>query len=392
MRIVVAMDSFKGSLTACQAGEAIIRGIHRHNPNIETLNIPMADGGEGTVQSLVDATKGSLVTAQVHDPLMRPIEATYGVLGSSCSANLQSSPQGQPPQKGGPTAVIEMAAASGLPLLKENEYNPLITTTYGTGELIVHALDRGCRSFIIGLGGSATNDGGMGMLQALGVEFLDGKGRKLTHGGGVLPELQQINTSLMDPRIKESTFQIACDVDNPLCGKKGASAVYGPQKGANPEMVELLNKGLKHYAEVVEKDFHIAIDTPAGAGAAGGLGAAFLGFLDGKFQRGVDLVIATVGLKEGVKGAKLLFTGEGRIDGQTRFGKTPYGVAQVARQEGVPVIALCGMVGDGAESLLECGFTEIHGLVSKDISSEYAMEHGEKLLEELAYNMMKHYS
>ncbi len=383
MRIVVATDSFKGSLTAQAAGDAIIRGIHRYNPDIKALNIPMADGGEGTVQSLVDATGGSLVTAPVHDPLMRPIEATYGILGCSDSNST------------GPTAVIEMAAASGLPLLKPEEFNPAITTTYGTGELILHALDNGCRSFIIGLGGSATNDGGMGMLQALGVRFLDNSGQMLNHGGAALQHLDRIDTSSLDVRLKDSHFQIACDVDNPLCGKSGASAIYGPQKGATPEMVQSLDKALAHYAQIVERDFSFTLGGIPGAGAAGGVGAALLGFLDGNFHRGVDLVLQTVNLESAIESADLLITGEGKIDGQTRFGKTPYGVAQVAVKNKIPVIALCGMVGESTEILYEHGFTEIHGLVDSIVDNvitpEYAMQHGAELLEELAYRIIQGY-
>ncbi len=384
MRIVVASDSFKGTLTAREVGAAVTRGILKCNPSYQVVNIPMADGGEGTVQSLVDATGGSFVTASVHDPLMRPVEAVYGVLGESSSSLSES-------RGNEPTAVIEMAAASGLPLLQAEELNPCITTTYGTGELILHALDQGCRHFVIGLGGSATNDGGMGMLQALGIKFLDVSGTSLPGGGASLQKLDTIDISGLDYRIKECSFHIACDVDNPLCGERGASAVYGPQKGATPEMVKTIDAALAHYAEVVERDFPVSISNTPGSGAAGGLGAAFLGFLHGKFHRGVELIIDTVNLQKIITGADLLITGEGRIDGQTRFGKTPYGVAQVARQEGVPVIALCGMVGDGADILLDYGFSEIHGLVSKDISAQYAMEHGEKLLEEMAYRLIDSY-
>ncbi len=374
MRIIVATDSFKESLTAKEVGDAIIKGLLRYDPTYIVKNIPMADGGEGTVQSLIDATGGSLVTVPVHDPLMRNIQAPYGILGD------------------GSTAVIEMAAASGLPLLTKKEFNPYITTTYGTGELILHALDRGCRTFIIGLGGSATNDGGMGMLQALGAQFFDKDHNLLTHGGFELQKLHHIDISQLDERLSHATFRIACDVDNPLCGPEGSSVIYGPQKGANQEMVTVLDDALCHYAEVVERDFSTTLQNLPGAGAAGGLGAALLGFLNGEFFRGVDLVIETTGLEKDIREADLVITGEGKIDGQTRFGKTPYGVAQVAKKYGVPVIALCGVVGDGAETLFDCGFLEMHGLVRDGVSVEYAMNHGVTLLEELAWKVIERYS
>lgn len=374
MRIIVATDSFKGSLTAKEVGNAIIGGLHQYNSTYMVKNVPMADGGEGTVQSLIDATGGSLITAPVHDPLMRNIQATYGILGD------------------GSTAVIEMATASGLPLLAKEELNPYITTTYGTGELILHALDRGCRTFIIGLGGSATNDGGMGMLQALGAQFFDKDHNLLTHGGFELQKLHHIDISQLDERLSRTTFRIACDVDNSLCGPEGASSVYGPQKGATPEMVKVLDGALRHYAEVVERDFSTTLQNLPGAGAAGGLGAALLGFLDGEFSRGVDLVIETTGLEKDIREADLVITGEGKIDGQTRFGKTPYGVAQVAKKYGVPVIALCGVVGDGSETLFDCGFLEMYGLVREGVSVEYAMTHGPTLLKELAWEVIERYS
>ncbi len=374
MRIVIATDSFKGSLTAKEVGDAITVGAHRSNPSHIVDNIPMADGGEGTVQSLIDATGGSLVSTTVHDPLMRPIQASYGILGD------------------GVTAVIEMAAASGLPLLSKTELNPSITTTYGTGELILHALDKGCRTFIIGLGGSATNDGGKGMLEALGVRFFDHAGNPLSHGGLALRNVQRIDLTQLDTRLKESHIKVACDVENPLCGKHGASETYGPQKGASPKVVQLLDSAMSHYAEVVERDFSIALKHLPGSGAAGGLGAALLGFLDGQFSRGIDLVIKTTGLEKYISEADLVITGEGKIDSQTRFGKTPYGVAQVAKKYGVPVIALCGMIGEGAEQLSTLGFSEIYGLVSDGVSMSYAMTHGATLLEELAYSILEGYS
>lgn len=335
MKIVIAPDSFKGSLTAKQVAEAIKTGLQRVLPNADYEMVPMADGGEGTVQSLVDATDGHLVTRQVHNPLNQLSDAYYGILGD------------------GKTAVIEMAQASGIQYVNDETHNPLITTTYGTGELILDALDHGVQKIIMGIGGSATNDGGAGMAQALGVKLLDNQGQELGFGGGALDQLAQIDLSGLDPRVQKTQLLIASDVTNPLTGPDGASAVFGPQKGATPEMVKQLDRNLHHYAEVIKRDLHQDLEKRPGAGAAGGLGTGLMAFTNSEMAKGIDLVIEFTHLKERAQNADLVFTGEGGIDFQTKFGKTPYGVAMatkaVAPQSSV--IVLAGNVGKGIESL-----------------------------------------
>ena len=335
MKIVIAPDSFKGSLTAKQVAEAIKTGLQRVLPNADYEMVPMADGGEGTVQSLVDATDGHLVTRQVHNPLNQLSDAYYGILGD------------------GKTAVIEMAQASGIQYVNDETHNPLITTTYGTGELILDALDHGVQKIIMGIGGSATNDGGAGMAQALGVKLLDNQGQELGFGGGALDQLAQIDLSGLDPRVQKTQLLIASDVTNPLTGPDGASAVFGPQKGATPEMVKQLDRNLHHYAEVIKRDLHQDLEKRPGAGAAGGLGTGLMAFTTSEMAKGIDLVIEFTHLKERAQNADLVFTGEGGIDFQTKFGKTPYGVAMatkaVAPQSSV--IVLAGNVGKGIESL-----------------------------------------
>jgi len=297
----------------------------------------MADGGEGTVQSLVDATSGRIVNIDVTGPLGEPVAAFFGVLGD------------------GVTAVIEMAAASGLPLVPRGLRNPLRATTRGTGELIVSALDMGCRKFIIGIGGSATNDGGAGMAQALGVRLLDAHDAEIGPGGAELARLARIDASGLDTRASQSEFVVACDVDNPLTGPRGASAVYGPQKGATPEMVGMLDDALKNLASVIRRDLDVDVDGIPGAGAAGGLGAGLMAFLGASLRRGIDIVVETVGLREQMKGATLVITGEGRTDFQTLFGKTPMGVANVAKSLGIPVVVISGAIADDAGGLYAHG-------------------------------------
>ena len=335
MKIVIAPDSFKGSLTAKQVAEAIKTGLQRVLPNADYEMVPMADGGEGTVQSLVDATDGHLVTRQVHNPLNQLSDAYYGILGD------------------GKTAVIEMAQASGIQYVNDETHNPLITTTYGTGELILDALDHGVQKIIMGIGGSATNDGGAGMAQALGVKLLDNQGQELGFGGGALDQLAQIDLSGLDPRVQKTQLLIASDVTNPLTGPDGASAVFGPQKGATPEMVKQLDRNLHHYAEVIKRDLHQDLEKRLGAGAAGGLGTGLMAFTNSEMAKGIDLVIEFTHLKERAQNADLVFTGEGGIDFQTKFGKTPYGVAMATKAVAPhsSVIVLAGNVGKGIESL-----------------------------------------
>ena len=366
MKIVIAPDSFKGSLTALEAANAIEEGLKRFFPEAEIIKVPMADGGEGTVQSLVDATGGRIVKRIVTGPLGDKVEAQFGILGD------------------GRTAVIEMASASGLPLVPPDKRNPMVTTTYGTGELIKAALDMGCRKFIIGIGGSATNDGGGGMAQALGVKLLDEEGNDIPFGGGGLLKLDRIDISTLDPRIAESEIVVACDVDNPLTGPRGAARVYSPQKGATPDMVEILDKALEHFAEVVKRDLGRDIKDVPGAGAAGGLGAGLMAFLNARLQLGVDIVIEATGLEGKVKGADLVITGEGGIDSQTIYGKTPIGVAKVAKKFGIPVLAVAGGISDDASVVYEHGIDGLMSIIPRPMTLDEAMAQGKKLLSDAA--------
>ena len=371
MKIVIAPDSFKGSLSALEVARAIERGIKNVDTGIETILVPMADGGEGTVQSLIDVSEGKIIELTIHDPLFREINSFYGIMGD------------------GETAVIEMAAASGLPLLTADERNPLKTTTYGTGELIKDALNRGCRKFIIGLGGSATNDGGCGMVQALGVKFLDKNGSEVGMGGGQLSKISSVDLSGIDQRIKTASFLAACDVDNPLCGTKGASAVYGPQKGASEKDVITLDNGLNHFSQIVKRQLKLDIKDVPGSGAAGGLGAGVMIFLNARLERGITIVTRTAQLAEKMPGADLVITGEGRIDFQTSFGKTPFGVAQVAKKQNITLIALAGSLGEGYKTLYEKGFDGIFSIIDKPMSLQEAVDNAAQLLENAAENVMR---
>ncbi|GAX89502.1 glycerate kinase [Effusibacillus lacus] len=363
MKFVVAPDSYKGSLTAREACEAMEKGIRKVVPDANVIKVPMADGGEGTVQSLVDATGGRILTHAVTNPIGEKVTAKYGILGD------------------GETAVIEMAEASGLYLVPKDRRNPLHTTTFGTGELIRAALDHGCRKFILGIGGSATNDGGIGMAQALGVKFLDDSGTDLPFGGGSLGQLSRIDLAGIDPRLKECTFTVACDVDNPLTGPQGASHVFGPQKGATPDMIQILDQNLLHYSQIIERDLGKSIRELPGAGAAGGLGAGMVAFLGAVLKRGVDIVIEATGIEEKVAGADLVFSGEGQVDFQTERGKTPFGVAKVAQRAGVPVILVAGSIGEGVEILYQHGVQSVFSMVNRPMTLEEAMENAHVLLE-----------
>ena len=371
MKIIVAPDSYKGSLSAKEVADAIEKGLKKVDETIEVVKVPMADGGEGTVQSLVDASNGKLVTLKVMDPLMREIDSFYGILGD------------------GTTAVMEMAAASGLPLIKKEEKNPWKTTTFGTGQLIKHALDMGCRSIIMGIGGSATNDGGCGMAMALGVKFLDKEGNEVGFGGGSLGLIHSIDVSGLDERIKECTIVAACDVDNPLVGLKGASHIFGPQKGADTEMVLALDKNLQHYGMLVEEALGVSLLDYPGAGAAGGLGGGLLAFLGASLKSGIDIVIDTTKLEEIMKGADLVITGEGMIDYQTLHGKTPYGVARAASKQNIPVIAIAGGIGNNIEVLYDHGFTSIFSIVDKPMTLDEAIENCDALLQSVAERVLR---
>lgn len=371
MKIVIAPDSFKGSLSALDAAKAIEKGVKKACPNASTVLVPSADGGEGTADSLVAATNGRVVDVTVSGPLMNPVKASYGILGDQT------------------TCVIEMACASGLNLIAPSERNPIVTTTYGTGELIKKALDDGCRNFILAVGGSATNDGGAGMLQALGVKLLDSEGEPVGPGGGELSRIRMIDDSDFDKRIKEASFLIASDVQNPFIGPNGASYVFGPQKGATPEMVEALDRNLAHWADLIERKTGIRLHEKPGAGAAGGIGGAFQAFFPAETKRGIDIVIEYTGLREKLAGADCVFTGEGQTDFQTASGKTPMGIAQEAKKLNIPVFVLAGSVGKGIDQLYEHGVSSVHSIIHTPMSLEEAMERGAELLEFTAEQVMR---
>ncbi len=374
MKIIVAPDSFKGSVTALEAAKSIEKGLRRVFSDASIDKIPMADGGEGTVQSLVDATGGQFRTERVLDPLGNEIEAQYGLLSDGDSAYN--------------CAVIEMASASGLTLVPTEKRNPLITTTYGTGQLIRSALEEGCRKLIIGIGGSATNDAGAGMAEALGVRFLNADGNPINmaigRGGGGLTEIASIDIEGIHSAISETETVVACDVNNPLTGPDGASHVYGPQKGATPEMVRTLDDNLSHFDDILTQTFGQSYDSIPGAGAAGGLGAGLMAFLNARLRLGVDIMIDAVNLRERMKGASLVITGEGQIDFQTAFGKTPIGVAKVAKEADIPVIAIAGGIGEGAEAVYAKGIDSMLGIVHAPMSLEDAVEDALQLIADTA--------
>ncbi|MBK0099279.1 glycerate kinase [Erwinia sp. S63] len=338
MKIVIAPDSYKESLSALEVAAAIEAGFSEIFPDAEYVKIPVADGGEGTVEAMVAATQGSIVRLTVTGPLGAPVEAFYGLSGDERSA------------------FIEMAAASGLELVPAAQRDPLITNSYGTGELIKNALDRGVDHIIIGIGGSATNDGGSGMMQALGARLLDQQGNEIAFGGGALPQLARIEIDQLDKRIQQCRIEVACDVTNPLTGEEGASAIFGPQKGATPELVQQLDKALAHYAEIIHRDLDIDVLHIAGGGAAGGMGAALHAFCQAELRRGIEIVTEALGLADQVKDADLVITGEGRIDSQTINGKVPIGVAKVAKQFNKPVIGIAGSL------TADVGVVHQHGL------------------------------
>ncbi len=345
MKIILAPDSFKENLTSLEVAGEIEKGIRRVLPGARCIKVPMADGGEGTVQSMVDATGGRVVRCRVKAPLGNVVTARYGLLG------------------GGRTAVIEMAEASGLHLVPPRRRNPLLTSTFGTGQLLLDALNRGVRTIIIGIGGSATNDGGAGMAQALGARFLDAAGRPLRGPacGGMLDRIRALDVSGMDPRLRRVKILVACDVTNPLYGPRGASHVYGRQKGATPAMAAKLDRNLRHFARIIKRDLGVDVARRPGAGAAGGLGAGLMAFTRAQLKRGVELVVKATRLESRMRGADLAITGEGRVDFQTAFGKTPAGVAAAARRHGVPVVAIGGGLADDARGVFAHG---IDGLES----------------------------
>jgi glycerate kinase len=361
MRILIAPQSLKGSLTAAEAGQAIAQGVEAVYPEAEIDIVPVADGGEGTVQALVDATGGMLIEQTVTGPLGEPVVAFFGLLGD------------------GKTAAIEMAACAGLPLVPPERRDPRITTTFGVGELILAALEYGCRRFIIGIGGSATNDGGAGMAQALGVSLLTDDGKDIAQGGAALADLARISTEMMDVRLQSCTVDVACDVTNPLCGPTGASAVYGPQKGATPEMVVQLDAALDHYAQVVERDLKLAVRDVPGSGAAGGLGAGLLAFLHASLRPGAQIVMEAVQLEKRMSMADLVITAEGQLDNQTAYGKSVGAVAALAKRYKLPVLAIAGGLADDYQDIYKLGVDAITVLPSGPMTLEYAIEHAASL-------------
>lgn len=364
MKIVIAPDSFKESLTALEVANAIESGFRSVFPCADFIKVPMADGGEGTVQSMVDATNGSLIDVEVTGPLGNKVMAQYGILGTDKTT----------------TAVIEMASASGLHLVPRNKRNPLYTTSYGTGELIKDALDRGIQHIVLGLGGSATNDAGAGLAQALGVQFKDGNGQELAFGGKALAQLKSIDISDVHPLLSQCQIDVACDVDNPLCGERGASAIFGPQKGATPEIVTLLDNTLGYFADAIVQNGFEDHRLLAGAGAAGGMGLGVKTFLNAELKPGIDIVMETVGLVEQLEQADLVITGEGRIDGQTVFGKTPMGVLKQANQKNVPTIGIAGSLGTDSDAILSHGMMAIFPIIPALDSLEQVLEEAEKNL------------
>lgn len=366
MRLVLAPDSFKGSLSAPEAAGAMARGLRSVLPEAELLLVPIADGGEGTVEALVAATEGRLVEADVRGPLGDPVRAAWGHSGD------------------GLTAFLEVASASGLLRVPEGRLDPRRASTFGTGELLKAALEAGFRRVVLGLGGSATNDGGAGLARALGARFLDAQGRDLPEGGAALMQLAGIDLSGLDPRLAEAELLVACDVDNPLCGPRGASAVFGPQKGATPEIVAELDAALERFAQVAVHATGRDIAAEPGSGAAGGLGAGLRFFTPAVLRPGVSLVLEAVGFEALVQGADLILTGEGRVDAQTAMGKAPVGVAAVAKRHGVPVVCFCGSLGEGAEQVLGLGIDALVPIAPAAMPRAAALAQAAKLLEAAA--------
>jgi glycerate kinase len=376
MKIVIAPQALKGCLSAWQVARAIERGVKRAWPDAECVLLPVADGGEGTVQALVTATDGRIVPTRVSGPLGASVNSFFGILGD---------PSGTEPL----TAVIEVAAACGLPLIPLHARNPRITTTRGVGELIRKAVEWGCRRLIIGLGGSATNDGGAGMAQSLGASLRDRRGYDLPPGGAALERLSQISVAHLLPKLHEVEVLAASDVTNPLCGLEGATAVYGPQKGAKPAMIAELDQALDHYAALIKRDLHKDVRDIPGAGAAGGLGAGLMAFLDAKLTPGAPLILDMMRIDEHLREAALVFTAEGRIDKQTAYGKAVATVAERAKTRGVPVIALAASLGQGHEALYESGITAMLPMPDTAMNIATSMRRGEELLAAAAERAMR---
>lgn len=355
MKVLIAIDSFKGSISSIEGGKAIAEGILPVFPDADIVTIPLADGGEGTVDALIHATNGIFIDLPVTGPLNEKIQSRYGIMGD------------------GKTAVIEVAAACGLTLVPLAKRNPLLTTSYGVGELILDAIHKGCRQFIIGLGGSATNDAGIGMLQALGFHFLNNRNQSVGSNGQSLKAIEKIKMDDVHPDLKNCEFYIACDVNNPLYGPNGAAYIFGPQKGADQKIVQELDEGLRHFSKVLKKQLDVDIHHFPGAGADGGLGGAFVGFLDGKLQSGTRLILDVLQIEKYLKAADFVITGEGRLDSQTAMGKAPSGIAQLAGNYHVPVIALAGGVTADSSALNDLGITSYFSIMNEPMALEQAM-------------------
>lgn len=370
-KVVIAPDSFKESLTALEVAEAVETGFKKVFPNWEYVKVPMADGGEGTVQSLVDATDGFIKEVEVLDPLGRKIEASYGISGD------------------GKQAIIEMATASGLELLKQSERDVMQATSWGLGDLICSALDEGVERILIGIGGSATNDAGAGMIQRLGGKLLDAEGKQIPYGGVALSKLQTIDLLELDARLSDIEIEVACDVNNPLTGPGGASYIYGPQKGADEEQIKELDQNLKHFAEIIRKDLDIDIEKEPGAGAAGGVGGALLAFLGAELRSGGELITEWLALEDIIKDADLVITGEGGINHQTVYGKTPVIVSKLAKKYQIPVIALAGSISEGYEKVYEHGIDVIFSVLSEVTDLKEALKTAPQNVERTAENIAR---
>ena len=372
MKFLFASDSFKGTLSTGKTAELLTKAAKQVFPQCDCASVPVADGGEGTVDAVLSATGGSRFFCQVHDPLMRPTEASYGKMD-------------------GGRAIIEMSAASGLPLLAEGERNPAKTTSYGTGELIAAALQAGCKDLSIAIGGSATNDGGMGCMSALGVRFFDADGKELAGTGENLIRVKHIDTSNLLAEAKEAAFTVICDVTNPLCGSQGATYTYGPQKGGTPELLAKLEEGMCNYRDVIEKEFGINPDNIPGSGAAGGLGGALAVFLHANMKSGIDTVLDLVDFDKKLEDVSLVVTGEGRLDWQSCFGKVVLGVGERCKKQGIPVVALVGSTAEGAEQILNYGISRIITTAPADMPLAEAMQRAEELYLEAAVRMFSEY-
>ena len=373
MKVVAAIDSFKGSMTSLEVAAAFEKGVKKVYKDAEFIKIPLADGGEGTVKALIDNLDGKMVNIKVKDPLMRDIDSFYGISGD------------------GKTAVIEMAAASGLPLLSPDERNPLKATTFGTGELIKDALEKGCREFIIGIGGSATNDAGTGMLSALGYIFLDENGNELEPNGENLINIRSFKDDKVMKEVAEAKFLIACDVDNPFYGTNGAAHVYGKQKGATSSIIKILDDGMRNFSNVIEKIKKTDISNISGAGAAGGLGGAFTAFFNSELKPGIDIITEKIELENEINGSDYVITGEGRIDFQSAMGKTPSGVAKLAKKYGIPVIAIGGSVDDEIGNIYDCGITAAFSIIDSPMTLGEAMDtkNAQRLVEKTAEQIFR---